>query len=445
MSEALPGAARAQLEAIFRAAVAAVAPSNLVPAALEGWLPSCGCVPGLLDSARRIFLVAAGKAAPAMADAIVARLRSRIAAGVVIGPPGRAQAAAQPEAGPIRRFAASHPLPDASCERAARAVAQMLAPAHREDLVVLALSGGASALMALPAPAVTIDDKRIATEVLLRAGASIAELNAVRKHLSAIKGGQLLRLAGDARVLGLIISDVAGNDLSTIGSGPAAADPTTFQAAREILKRRQLWERMPEPVRDHLDRGAAGGVPETLKPGDPALERVTNLVIGDNAAALAGAETAARAAGFSADRWRELYGEADELGRALAAHLGVMSRSRLCVIAGGEPVVSVRGRGRGGRAQQCALALAVELARIAAGRHIAALVAGTDGIDGPTDAAGAFVSPQSAPLALAAGADPRVALRCNDSYRVFQALGDLFKPGPSETNVADIFIALVNY
>lgn len=445
MSEALPEALRAQLEGMFQAAIAAVDPARLVPAALDGSLPGCEAVPQLLDGAQRIFLVAAGKAACGMADAIVARLRPRIAAGVVIGPPGAVRAADAPGDGPIRNFAGSHPVPDAASELAARAVVAMLAEARPDDLVALALSGGASALMALPAPGLTIDDKLAATELLLRAGASIRELNAVRRHLSAIKGGQVLRLIGGARLLSLIISDVAGNDLATIGSGPAAADPSTFEEARATLKRCQVWGRMPEAVRDHLDRGAAGRIAETLKPGDPALKRVTNLIIGDNAAALAGAEAAAREAGFSVDRWRELYGEADDLGRALAAHLCAMSRPRLCVIAGGEPVVTVRGRGRGGRAQQCALSLAIELERIGSGRGIAALAAGTDGIDGTTDAAGAFLSPRTVPLALVAGVDPRAALGRNDSYRVFEALGDLFKPGPTGTNVADIFIALVNY
>jgi hydroxypyruvate reductase len=197
-------------------------------------------------------------------------------------------------------------------------------------------------------------------------------------------------------------------------------------------------------VRNHLESGVAGNLVETVKPRDPVLARVTNLIIGENATALAGAREAAISIGYKVDGWRELYGEAREIGRALAAHLSAMRERRLCVLAGGEPVVTVRGDGRGGRAQELALSLALELGRIGHERRIAILAAGTDGIDGPTDAAGAFVFPDSAARALAAGVDPEAAMARNDSYRVFDALGDLFRPGPTGTNVADIVVALID-
>jgi glycerate-2-kinase len=183
----------------------------------------------------------------------------------------------------------------------------------------------------------------------------------VRKHLSVIKGGQLLRAANGARVLSLILSDVPGDDLATIGSGLTAPDPTTYADAIAVLKRRQLWGRAPETIRDHLERGNAGQIPETPKGGDTTFERVTNVIIGGNRTALDAAETAARELGYAIDRSQELRGEANDLGRALATHMTAITGNRICVIAGGEPVVTVRGSGKGGREQQAALALAIEL------------------------------------------------------------------------------------
>ena len=302
--------------------------------------------------------------------------------------------------------------------------------------------------MAAPADPVTLADKIAINAALLGSGASIRELNVVRRHLSAIKGGGLLRACGGARVLSLILSDVAHNDLATIGSGPTAADPTTFAEAVGVLKRRGLWGRAPEAIRDRLERGAAGEIAETVKPGDPLLARVDNLVIGDNRIAVEAAAAAAAAAGYTVDRWRELYGEADDVGRALSAHLSAIASSagaRVCVVAGGEPVVTIRGRGRGGRAQQAALAMALELERLGRERRIMALFAGTDGIDGPTDAAGAFVSPRTAERAREAGFDRRCGAGAQRRLSALRRLGDLLITGPTGTNVSDIFIGLVNY
>jgi hydroxypyruvate reductase len=198
-------------------------------------------------------------------------------------------------------------------------------------------------------------------------------------------------------------------------------------------------------VREHLELGNSGAIEETIEPEDPILERVTNVIIGDNRAALDSAERAASELGYAVDRWRELRGEANDVGRALAAHLCSIRHERLCVLAGGETVVTVTGSGKGGRSQQCALAMAIELARIGAGRKIAALFAGTDGIDGPTRAAGAFATPDTVARAIEAGVDPEQALKRNDSYRVFEAVGDLIVTGPTGTNVADVFVGLVNY
>ncbi|HVB79682.1 MAG TPA: DUF4147 domain-containing protein [Candidatus Binataceae bacterium] len=447
--------ARRDLTRIYAAAVSAVAPAHLIGRALDGELAGAEKIPALLADASRIFLVAAGKAARGMAAELAARLGPKLHDALAIVPAPPPAGGPEPQAGAfgtarvgIRIIAAAHPLPDASSERAAEAALEVARHAGPGDLLLFALSGGASSLMAAAAEPVALADKIAINAALLRSGAPIRELNLVRRHLSTIKGGGLLRACGGARVLSLILSDVEGNDLATIGSGPTAADPTTFAEAVGVLKRRKLWGRAPEAIRERLERGAAGEIAETVKPGDPLLARADNLVIGDNRMAVEAAAAAAAAAGYTVDRWRELYGAADDVGRALAAHLAAIAGiagARVCVVAGGEPVVTIRGRGRGGRAQQAALAMALELERLGRERRVMALFAGTDGIDGPTDAAGAFVSPGTAERAREAGLDPGAALARNDAYPLFAALGDLLMTGPTGTNVSDIFIGLVNH
>jgi glycerate 2-kinase len=441
----LPAAVRSHLAQIFRGALAAVVPEQLVARALGGAIPGAERVPAIIAESRAVYLLAAGKAALGMGTALERALGAKLSHGVAVIPKGaapRSDASSR-----IEFIEAAHPIPDESSLAAARAGLDLVRRAGPGDLLIAAISGGASAMLAMPAGSISLADKVAVTSALLRAGAPIREFNLVRKHLSAIKGGNLLRACGrGARVLSLVISDVPGNDLATIGSGLTAADSTTYAEAIGVLKRYPgTWGRTPEPVREHLERGVAGAIAETLKPGDPELDRVTNVIIGDNAAALDGAERAARALGYSVDRWRTLRGEANDLGRALAAHLCAIGERRLCVLAGGEPVVTVAGGGQGGRAQQCALALALELARLAPERKIAALFAGSDGIDGPTDAAGAFAAPATVAAAAAAGVDAQSALRRNDSYRVFKAIGDLLVTGATGTNVADLFVGLVNY
>jgi glycerate 2-kinase len=375
-----------------------------------------------------------------MASVLVGRLGDRLAAATVVALP---YASSSPASDPrVTLCESSHPLPTEKSANAARTALAMLSAAHPEDLIIVALSGGASAMFALPPDGVPLADKITLTQSLLRSGASIRELNTVRKHLSMIKGGQLLRAANGARVFSLILSDVPGDDLATIGSGLTAPDPTTFADAISVLKRRRLWGRAPETIRDYLERGNAGQVPETPTRDDPVFARVTNTIIGSNRTALDAAEAAARELGYSVDRSQELRGEANDLGRALANHLTALTGDRVCVIAGGEPAVTVRGSGQGGRAQQAALAMAIELARVGADRRIAALFAGTDGIDGPTDAAGAFAFPDSVARAQASGIDAEAALSRNDAYQFFKSIDDLFLPGRTGTNVADIFIGL---
>lgn len=432
---------RTHLMRIYAAAISAVAPGRVVARALEGTVPGAETVPSLIDGAETIRLLAVGKAAYGMAHEIQARL-TKLREALVIMPQSEAVI---PLPG-MRIITSVHPLPDASSEAAGRAALDFVKRTRPNELLLIALSGGASALMAVPADGVTLGDKITITSGLLRSGASIRELNTVRKHLSAIKGGFLLRAASPGvRLLTLILSDVPGNDLGTIGSGPVAADATTYGEAVAVLKRRGLWGRAPEAIRAHLELGAAGEISETVKRGDPELDRATNIVIADNTTAIDVAAETAATFGYQVERSRDLSGEANDVGKATAARFSAIDRDGVCVLAGGEPVVTVRGAGKGGRAQQCALAMALELDRLECGRRLVALFGGTDGIDGPTEAAGAIVTPATVRRAKEAGVDAHSVLERNDAYNLFSRLGDLIITGPTGTNVADIFVGLVNY
>jgi len=433
-------ALRRDLRRIYDAAIAAVAPGPLIDRALDGSIAGAESIPEQLRQAHRILLIAAGKAAIPMAKRLIARCGAKLDTAI-------AAALDDTHIAGLTVIRASHPMPDAASMGAAQAALDIARSAESGDLVIVALSGGASAMLAMPAAGISLDDKIAVTRALMNSGASIHELNAVRKHLSSIKGGGLLAATtADASVLTLALSDVIGNDLATIGSGPTVADPTTFAEAVTIMKRRKAWGRAPEAVRDRLERGVAGEIPETLKPGDPRLGRSMTVVIGDNETAVAAAERKAIALGYRVTRWNGLSTDAESAGRAAAAELMRLDSPRACIVAGGEPVVTVRGRGRGGRAQHCALAAALALASAAGDeerRDAALLVAGTDGIDGPTDAAGACVDTTTVERARAAGLDAERALARNDSYTIFRALDDLLITGATGTNVADLLIGIV--
>lgn len=447
--------ARANLLQIFAAAVAAADPRRVMARALEGRVEGGAQVPSAIDRAAGIRLIAVGKAAQGMAAEAVGRFGERLHGGVVIAPNdaagGRDRSLVQPWSpdypSTLRLMHGAHPLPDASSEAAGRAALAIANGARPGELLLVALSGGASAMMAAPAAGITLADKIAVTATLMRAGAGIRELNVARKHLSAIKGGGLLRaVKRDVPVIVAILSDVPGNDLGTIGSGPLAADGSTFADATGVLKRRRVWGKIPESVRDRLERGAAGEFPETVKPNDPVLARVTNLIAGDNRLALEAAVFAAASLGYRVERRRELTGEANDAGRELARYLAALPESApIAVITGGETVVTVRGGGRGGRSQQAALATALELDRIARNRRILVIFAGTDGIDGPTDAAGAIISPSTVARAAEGGFDVQAILAGNDCHPLFAGLGDLVITGATGTNVADIMVALVNF
>lgn len=433
---------RSDLLRIYAAAIDAVAPERLIERALTGAIDPR--IPTTLAAAARIRILAVGKAALGMTLAVRKRLGDKIHDTLVVAPaPLPAEVPADLGAG-LHVVTAAHPLPDEASVAAGRAALEFVTQAGAGELVLLLLSGGASALMAAPAPGIQLGEKVAVTSSLMRAGAPIAELNAVRKHLSVVKGGGLLRALGaQASMLGLILSDVPGNDLATIGSGPAVADSTTFADAIAVLKRRKLWGRTPEAVRDRLERGAAGEIRETVKPGDPALGRAPSVIIGDNHTACAAASAAAGSLGYEVEHEGELTGPAERICRDLATRLGGLAGRRRCVVAGGEPQVVVRRAGKGGRAQHCALTLALELAEHPPESQICALFAGTDGVDGPTEAAGAIITTATVSRAREARLDPQAILEHNDSYRLFAALGDLIITGPTGTNVTDLFIALV--
>jgi hydroxypyruvate reductase len=397
---------------------------------------------GIAPPGGRLLVVGAGKASGAMAAAVEEVWGDRIGDGLVVVKDGHLAPTQR-----IRLAEAGHPVPDERGAVAAREILALAATARAGDLVLVLVSGGGSALTPAPAPPLTLADKQAVTRLLLSAGADINQLNAVRKHCSAFKGGQLARAAVPARVVALLLSDVIGDPLDVIASGPTAPDASTFADALGILDRFRLRERVPGSVRERLERGARGEVAETPKPDDPLFRRVSNVVIGNNEIVVDAAAARAAALGFRPHvLTRSLHGEAREAARDLVA-LGREIRAGrgpvippACVIAGGETTVTVRGAGAGGRCQELALAAALELEGL---EQMVLLAAGTDGSDGPTAAAGALADGESASRARRQGRDPRARLDDNDSHPVFAGLGDLVTTGPTNTNLLDLYLLLV--
>jgi hydroxypyruvate reductase len=419
--------------AIWQAALDAGAVEPLVRRAFrrEGARLVAGARTWDLAGVRRVVVLGCGKAGAAMARAVEGILGDHVTEGFVIVKDGYT--------GPTRRIGlaeAGHPVPDARGQRAAQRLLGLARSAGAEDLVVVLISGGGSALTPAPAPPITLEEKQATTRRLLEAGATINELNAVRKHLSLLKGGQLARAAMPAEVLTLVLSDVIGDPLDVIASGPTAPDPTTFEDALGVLASRGLRDGVPPSIVAHLDAGRRGEIAETPKPGDPLFDRVTNLVIGNNALVVDAAAARARQLGYEPQvLTRELQGEARELAYGLVARARRLPAAT-CLIAGGETTVTVRGRGRGGRCQEFALAAALALRP---GEDLVVLAGGTDGTDGPTDAAGAVVD---ATTAAARAHDAQRALADNDAYSYLDAVGDLLVTGPTHTNLLDIYLLL---
>jgi len=422
-----PAPQRRHAIAIFRAALDAADPAAAVTAYLAR---------RKFDRYRHIYVLGAGKAGASMAQAVERVLGKRITAGLInvkYGHTARLRRIELNECG--------HPVPDAAGAAGAARIAAIAESAGRDDLVLCLISGGASALLPLPADGITLEEKQTTTRALLACGANIHEMNALRKHISRIKGGQLARLAAPATVESLLLSDVIGDDLDVIGSGPTAPDASTFAGVEAIVRKFKLA--LPASVRDHLDRGLSGDIAETPKPGDPLFANVRNTVIGSNRLALDAAARAARGLGYrTLILSSEIQGETRDVARMHAAiareivQTGHPIKPPACIITGGETTVTIRGAGLGGRNQEFALAAAIDIAGL---ERVVIFSAGTDGTDGPTDAAGAIVDGRT----LARNSDAPRFLEVNDSYHYFESLGDLVKTGPTHTNVMDVRLILV--
>lgn len=393
-----------------------------------------------LQRAAAVDVIAAGKAAAVMLNAFASStaVPTRRVLGIGPHPPELLPEAAEWHNG-------GHPLPTAGSVAAARRALEIAQASGPDDLLVVLLSGGGSALMTLPADGISLADKQQTARTLMERSADIYELNTVRKHLSAVKGGQLAA-AAKGTVLTLAVSDVVGDDLSVIASGPTVPDDSTYAQALAILDARGRVAAYPAAVVERLRRGADGALPETPQTGDTRLGRSMARVIGPQRGAIEGAEVAARQLGYHVLVMREpVTGEARETAIAhvnrVAADASTLTRP-LCVISSGETTVTVRGKGRGGRNQEFALAMAGVLGVL--GDRVAGASIGTDGVDGPTDAAGAIVDASTLQRAQAARLDPREFLDDNNTYVFFERLGDLIKTGPTATNVGDLQVILAS-
>jgi glycerate-2-kinase len=431
--------------AIFEAGIRAVAPEACVARHLRvsgNQLNVCGADVDL-DRIRNIYVAGAGKASAAMAREVETLLGPRIHAGVVVTKYGHGLPLKY-----CRVMEAGHPVPDAAGMTGTAALLEMVSQAGPDDLVLCLISGGASALTPAPADGISLTDKQETTRQLLACGATIHEINTIRKHLSRIKGGQLCAAANGARVVSLILSDVIGDNLDIIGSGMTAPDTGYFRDCRAILERHQAWGKAPELVRNRIIAGMDGRIPDTPKPGDPVFSRVTNQVVGSLSDALSAAETKARHLGFTPVILSSMIqGEARDAAKVLCAiarevrQSGRPAKPPVCLLGGGETTVTLRGNGKGGRNMELALAGAMVLQGTSG---ILLLSAGTDGTDGPTDAAGAFADGDTVSRAQILGLSAEKHLAENNAYPFFLALDDLLVTGPTRTNVMDMQILLIS-
>lgn len=435
----IEGQRRRQIVQILQAALQAVDPAEAVRRFLrrEGdtlWVDER---PYDLGAMRHVYVVGAGKAGAPMAQAVEEALGERITAGAV-----NVKYAHLAPTRFVQVQEAGHPLPDEAGVQGSQRIAALLQQAGPDDLVICLISGGGSALLPLPVEGVTLADLQALTEALLRAGANIVEINAIRKHLDRLKGGKLAALSGGAQVAALILSDVVGNPLDAIASGPTAPDDSTFADAWRILERYGLAESAPQAICAFLQAGCRGEVAENPQAGDPLFERVQNVIVASNDLAAQAAERAAQRLGLNTLLLSTyIEGEAREVARVFAA----LAKEELasgrpvprpaCLIAGGETTVTVRGPGRGGRNQEMALSGAIRLAGL---QDVTLVCLATDGTDGPTDASGALADGATVARASALGLDAWAHLENNDAYPFFAALEDLLLTGPTNTNVNDL-------
>jgi hydroxypyruvate reductase len=450
---------RARVLPVLDAALDAVDPARAVQRVLrrQGHRLQVGAAAYDLDSFRHVYVIGCGKAATPMAEAIAGVAGERLTAGVLVTRYGHGpvEAALPPN---IVILEAGHPVPDAAGVAAARRIADLARQAEADDLVLCLISGGGSALLTLPADGLSLADLQATTDALLRCGATINEINTLRKHLSQVKGGQLARLVAPATLISLIVSDVVGSPPDVIASGPTVPDSSTWADAWAVVERYGLAEILPEPVVGRLRAGLAGGLsvpggqglPDTPKPGDPVFVRSQTLVIADNALAAQAAQAKATELGFNAavlstfveGEAREVAKVAVALGREVVTH-GRPVAPPACLILGGETTVTLRGQGKGGRNQELALAAALLLDRIPERGRIVVVSLATDGTDGPTDAAGGLTNATTLARGRALGLDAADHLARNDAYPYLRAVGDLLVTGPTQTNVNDLIAVFV--
>ncbi len=396
-----------------------------------------------LNGFKNILVAGAGKASASMALAMEEILGDGITRGIIVTKYGHTL--------PLKKVAiieAGHPIPDQNGFEGAKKIQNLLKGAGPEDLVIFLLSGGGSALLPLPVEGITLEEKQQVTQLLLECGADIGEINTIRKHISQMKGGWLARWAYPSTVIGFILSDVVGDPLDVIGSGPTVPDPSTYDDAWAILKKFDLIPKIAPSIQKHLTLGREGTVQETPKPGEPVFEKVHNLIIGSNLLALRAGEREASSLGLhTIILSSSIVGDTREAAQFHAAIAKeVLSSAHplprpACIISGGETTVMIKGKGLGGRNLEFTLAAALEIQGL---EKIVVLSGGTDGTDGPTDAAGAIADHTTVKRGRAMGLDPKAYLENNDSYSFFQKLGDLLITGPTQTNVMDVRIFLVD-
>ncbi|MFB6229564.1 MAG: glycerate kinase [Salinibacter sp.] len=425
--------------AIFRAAVQRVQPPELFGASE----PSDWALRPI-ETYDTVRLVGLGKAAMAMAGVVEEGLGGLVDEGTVIVPEGAPDTYPEdfPAPSTVTINEGGHPIPTQGSVRGARRIVEQAEAASEEDLLIVLVSGGGTALSTLPREGLDLHDLKTTYHHLLTGGVDIHGANAVRKHLTQVGGGQLARIAHPADVVAPIVSDVVGDVISVIASGPTVPDPSTYEDAMQVLYQNDLWHDVPAPIRSHIAEGARGNRLETPGPGADCFERTKNAVVATNRTALDAAKEAAESRGYRvASVQEDVSGEARTVGEQHARTLLRESSARpTCWLWGGEPTVTVTGDGNGGRNQEVALGASLVLEDT--GRSAVLLSGGTDGIDGPTDAAGAWATPSTADEARAAGCDPQAHLEANDAYPLFEAIDQLIRTGPTHTNVMDVQIGL---
>jgi hydroxypyruvate reductase len=345
----------------------------------------------------------------------------------------------------MRILGSGHPVPNADGLKAAKLIAEFVCTAKEDEPVLALISGGASALLPMPPPSIKLKDKREATQLLLTSGADIHEINTVRKHLSEFKGGGLARLVHPAALHAFILSDVLDNDPGTIASGPTAGDITTFLDAKDVFCRRGIWNQIPNPIKTYLNRGCDGLIDETPLPDDEIFLNVSNTIVGSNRISLDAVCHSAKTTGYDVKLVSDmLTGEARSVAEQFVTQISAPIKHPTAYVAGGETTVTVRGSGLGGRNQEMALALALDADSCCSNPSWVFLSGGTDGIDGPTDAAGGLVDSGTVARIRSAGYDPRLLLDNNDAYHALNHAGDLLVTGATGTNVADLQILLIH-